>query len=237
MIEDADLHAYADGRLPPARRAEVARHLARHPEDRRRVDAWRALDAELRALALAADEPVPERLLAAARQPRRWPYAAAAAAVALLLVGGVAGWFARPATTQGFAVEAAVAHRVFSAESRHAVEVTGAESDHLVTWLAKRLGGPVPAPDLSALGYGLVGGRLLSTATGPAAQLMYEDASGARMTLFYRTDVADEAEHPWRFAETGGVTVYYWVQGGRAFGVAGTGTRAELEAAGRLATP
>ncbi|WP_416359531.1 anti-sigma factor family protein, partial [Achromobacter insolitus] len=40
-ITEADLHAYADGQLPPARRAEVETFLAAHPQDQGRVDEWR----------------------------------------------------------------------------------------------------------------------------------------------------------------------------------------------------
>ncbi len=47
-----------------------------------------------------------------------------------------------------------------------------------------RLGRPLVTPDLEPLGYRLMGGRLLAGAAGdPTAQLMYEDAAGARLNV------------------------------------------------------
>ena len=42
-----DLHAYADGRLPAARRAAVEAYLAAHPGAAAEVAAWRETDAQL----------------------------------------------------------------------------------------------------------------------------------------------------------------------------------------------
>ena len=48
-----------------------------------------------------------------------------------------------------------------------------------MTWLTKRLGAPVSAPSLSALGYELVGGRLLPGGAGPVALFMYGAPDGS----------------------------------------------------------
>jgi anti-sigma factor RsiW len=238
-IGESDLHAYVDGRLAPERRAEVDAHLAANPAERFRLEAYAAQTKALRErLDAELEEPPPPALLAAAaRPPARW---LATAAAVLLVLGGAAGWTlhsALPPTYRGsFALEAAVAHEVFSAEQRHPVEVTAGEREHLVAWLSKRLASPVPAPDLSSIGFMLVGGRLLSTDHGPAAQLMYENAGGERLTLFYRTDVRDEADTAWRFAERGDAVVYYWIQGGKGFAVTATIDRDKLVAAGDLAS-
>src|SRR5262249_59778523 len=106
-----------------------------------------------------------------------------------LLVGSAGGWLlhdqlAPPPVPASFAQEAAAAHLLYTAEVRHPVEVAGDQAGHLDQWLSKRLGGEVHAPHLSELGYRLVGGRLLSSADGPAGLFMYENANGARVTLY-----------------------------------------------------
>src|SRR5215510_15353419 len=41
-ITEQELHAYLDGELPDARRAAVEAYLREHPEDARRLEAYRA---------------------------------------------------------------------------------------------------------------------------------------------------------------------------------------------------
>ena len=89
--------------------------------------------------------------------------------------------------------DALAAHRTFTVEVRHPVEVDAAQEAHLVQWLSKRLGRPLVVPDLSATGYRLMGGRLLPAGSGPAAQLMYENGAGDRLTVYVRPGVAGEA--------------------------------------------
>ena len=60
-----------------------------------------------------------------------------------------------------------MAHAVYAPDMGRPVEVGGDNEKALVTWLTKRLGAPVSAPSLSALGYELVGGRLLPGGAGP----------------------------------------------------------------------
>ena len=49
-IIEADLHAYADGQLPEARRLEVEAYLAARPEDQARVQDWMRNNKALRDL-------------------------------------------------------------------------------------------------------------------------------------------------------------------------------------------
>nr|WP_254696190.1 hypothetical protein [Lysobacter enzymogenes] len=65
--DEHDLHAYIDGRLDPARRAEVEAWLARQPERLAELQAWQRDAQQLRA-ALAG---------AARRRNRRWTRAPA----------------------------------------------------------------------------------------------------------------------------------------------------------------
>lgn len=198
----------------------------------------RAVDAELQALfGPIADEPVPERLVRATRRPPSRRIArAAAAAIAIFMLGGGLGWLAHDriggigdegAGLADLARGAAMAHRVFAVEVRHPVEVGAADEGHLVTWLSRRLGTAVRPPPLGDLGYHLVGGRLLPGERGPAAQFMYENASGERLTL-YATTSAGTAETAFRFLQDGDTAVFYWLDRDVAYALIGTTDRARL---------
>jgi anti-sigma factor RsiW len=223
-ITEADLQGYADGRLAEGRRAQIEAWLAARPEQAERIEAYRRIGEELRSVyGPVLEEPVPERLEAAARGRRtRWwrrHGAAAAGLVVGLMLGGAAGWqlhdrrtsAGSAATEPDFARHAAVAHATYSPEVRHPVEVGADQEDHLVAWLSKRLGTPVRAPKLEDLGYSLVGGRLLPGDNGPVAHFMYESARGTRITLYLRTEMGLERETAFRYAREGNVGVFYWV--------------------------
>lgn len=186
-----ELHAYADGRLPAARRAEVEAYLAAHPGAAAEVAAWRETDAQLhRALDPLLNEPVPQRripaaILGAARRPTATGFGAmrgwrvVALSVACLAIGCGAGWLSRGVVErtmpmQRFANDALVSHVVFAPESKHIVEVPADEEAHLVTWLSRRLDAQLHVPDLRSLGYRLIGGRQTVVADAPTAMLMYE---------------------------------------------------------------
>lgn len=190
-------------------------------------------DPELQALSAALheiydpvlSEPVPAQMRPARRQPWRGAAIAAGWVTLGLAVGGVAGWLlhdARPAgASQGevpvFVRRAAVAHATYSPEVRHPVEVGADQEQHLVAWLSKRLGTPVRAPKLDAVGYHLVGGRLLPGETGPSgntspvAHFMYQCKQGTRVTLYVRTEQASNRDTAFRYSAEGNVKVFYWI--------------------------
>lgn len=87
---------------------------------------------------------------------------------------------------QRFANDALVSHVVFSPESKHMVEVPADEEAHLVTWLSRRLDAQLRVPDLTSLGYRLIGGRQTVVADAPTAMLMYEGPGGARISVQLR---------------------------------------------------
>jgi anti-sigma factor RsiW len=160
--------------------------------------------------------------------------AAAAAASVLLLAGGVGtGWWlhdrAAPIAPQepAFVVDAFSAHQVYAVEVRHPVEVGADQTDHLAAWLSRRLGFPLSVPSLTGQGFELVGGRLLPSTIGPAAQLMYQDASGRRLTCYIRAS-ADPEETAFRFAREGGLLAFYWRDRGQAWALLGELPRDEL---------
>ena len=223
-VTEADLQAYVDERLNAARRAEVEAWLAARPDEAERIADYRRLGAELRGLyEPVLREPVPGALayvLSPGR--RRWARVAAVAAWMALgaVIGGLAGWELRgerpvvaatPEVGATMAKRAAVAHATYSPEVRHPVEVGADQEAHLVAWLSKRLGAPLRAPKLEAVGYSLVGGRLLPGDTGPVAHFMYQCNRGTRVTLYVRTEAAGNRETAFRYAREGSVGVFYWV--------------------------
>ena len=222
-VIESELQAYADGRLDAVRSAAVEAWLAARPDQAERIAEYRRIAEELRATYdPVLDEPVPERLMQALRAPARWPrYAAVATWFALgIALGGLAGWQLHqtprgvaPAADVGavMARRAAIAHATYSPEVRHPVEVGADKEAHLVAWLSKRLGAPLRAPKLEAVGYSLVGGRLLPGDNGPVAHFMYQCKQGTRVTLYVRTEAMGNRETAFRYAKEGNVSVFYWV--------------------------
>lgn len=234
-IHEEELHAYVDGRLAPARAVVVEAYLAANPEVQARAQAYRAQNRALQALfGPVLDEPVPARLEETLAQRQRLPWRVAAA-LAWIAVGGMTGFllhgFLNPPVAliaTGFAERAAIAHVVYVPEVLHPVEVTAAQESHLVQWLSKRMGKELHTPDLTAFGYRLVGGRLLPGDKGPAAQFMYQDAAGARLTLYVAASGDAQQPSAFRFLEENGVNVFYWVDGKLGFALVADTDRARL---------
>jgi anti-sigma factor RsiW len=221
-ISEAELQAYADGRLPEERHKAVEAWLATRPEESERITAYRRLAHEVRsAYETMLAEPVPHRLAQAAAPRPQWRRIAAVAGwIALgIAIGAPAGWQARPERTVTqvvpdtsiFARRAAVAHATYSPEVRHPVEVGADDEQHLVNWLSKRLGVKVRAPKLDDAGMSLVGGRLLPGENGPVAQFMYQSQNGRRLTLYVRTEASRNRETAFRYARENNVGVFYWI--------------------------
>jgi len=234
-VDETMLHAYVDNELAPDDRQRVVAWLAEHPDDAASVAAWQHQADELHALFdPVLEEPIPERLNTLLTAPaRHWlPAWRAAAALALFAAGLGSGWLLRTEHMESEAasplMNAAIgAHRVFTPEVRHPVEVVAAEEAHLVSWLSKKLGHRLRAPKLGDAGFRLVGGRLLADRGRPAAQFMYEDASGLRLTLYVRQMVSDE-ETAFRYAEHEGISAFYWVDDKLGYALAGALPRERL---------
>lgn len=131
----------------------------------------------------------------------------------------------------GFARRAAVAHVVYSPDVRRPVEVGADEEQALVSWLSKRLGSEVRPPLLKAVGYELIGGRLLPGDKGPVAQFMYNDTAGQRMTLYVTREApsaADGSNTAFSFGRDGPVNVFYWVDKQFGYAISGGSDRKDL---------
>lgn len=109
---------------------------------------------------------------------------------------------------QSFA-RALAAHAIFVPEVRHPVGVDAGQQQHLVAWLSKRLSVTIRAPMLESLGFQLLGGRLLPADGQPAAQFMYQDGGGQRLTLYARRRLGGNRETAFRFAEQDGIGAFY----------------------------
>lgn len=246
VLRVEDLHALIDGQLAPERRAIVESDLKADPDAQRLVSQLIAdRDALRTALAPIQDEPIPQRLRVAnverdRRRHNRWLAVQAVAAALLLSAGGGAGWLAHEAARRNsivldqhgrwgsIAEDAIRAHNTFSVETRHPVEVFGDTNDQLTNWIAKRLGRRLPPPDLSPLGFALLGGRILPSPLGTAALLMYQAQNGERITLYLKPGEAGETAI--RSLTSGGTQVMYWVDDGCAYVITGTLDRSRMEA-------
>ncbi|PKB21822.1 anti-sigma factor family protein [Janthinobacterium sp. 64] len=243
-ISEAQLHALADGVLPEEQRAAIEAHLRAHPQDAARVDAWREQNRQLRALFdPVLDEAVPPHLMQAASPPAAngaWQRHAmqAAAAIVLVIAGGMGGWLLRgdagdgataSASPLALARSAAIAHAVYTPEVRHPVEVGVEQEAHLVQWLSKRLGTKLQPPALSTLGYHLIGGRLLpGDGDGPVAQFMYEEGTGKRLTLYVARERAGKQETAFRYTQEKDLGVFYWIDGQMGYALSARLPKAEL---------
>lgn len=239
-VTEADLHAFADGHLPAARHAEVAAFLAAHPAQQQRVDDWCAQnDALQQFLNPVLAEPLPHRLpLTPTATP--WPWRSLAAGVAIAVFSAGSAWWLRgvsdgdaqriaahASTLRGFAQRAAIAHVVYSPDVRRPVEIGADQEQALVTWLTKRMGAAVRPPDLRALGYALIGGRLLPGGKGPVAQFMFGSPQGERLTLYVTREDAGR-ETAFKFGQEGAVNVFYWVDKDFGYAISSGESRQEM---------
>jgi anti-sigma factor RsiW len=241
-IGDDDLHALIDGRLSPERKAMVEAYLSTQPALAADVAADMEISAQLRGrLAAKAEEPIPSRLriahlLAERRHAGMRPLRAIAASIVLVAAGAAIGWSANsylrppiPKIEASASRDAFAAYRTFVVEKLHPVEVRADNEAHLVQWLSRRLGKPLSAPDLTAQGYQLMGGRLLPTdGGGPAAMFMYADQSGHRLTVYARTDVSDRLAG-FRFEQQGDLSAFSWVDRDLAYVVIAKAERPILQ--------
>ena len=241
-FSERDIHMALDGELPGDERAAYEAWIDANPEMKAKSARYTADRAALRAaFAGVLDEPVPalfkqivlgEGPTKVAARHSRWWLAAAAAAV--LVVGGLGGYFAgidglgrQDGAEDQLAEEAIAAHVIYAAEQRHAVEVPASDKDHLQTWLSNRVGLKLVAPDLTANGFQLVGGRLLPAGEAKAAMLLYEDDKGERISLFVTAESTENAKGTYASAQDGPQAVY-WLDKGYGCAVVGSLPREQL---------
>ena len=245
---ERDIHMALDGELPSEERADYENWLETNPEMKARSARFDADRARLReTFAGVLDERLPARLTElvtgkAARpaaSTQRWRMAAAAAILLALGAGsgylaGIGGLGLEAQAEDELTENAITAHTIYAAEQRHAVEVGADDKDHLLGWLSKRLGVTLIAPDLTADGFQLVGGRLLPAGHTSAAMLLYEDANGNRISIYVTTEGAEKAWGVYE-QESGGASAVYWLDKGWGCAVVGTLPQEKLLEVGKKA--
>ncbi len=240
MISEEDLLAYVDAQLEEDDMVRVESWLANHPEDAAKIHAYRLQNLQLQHhFPLENFQKIPDRLLETLdlpkqktnRHARNWY--SMAASIAFIFLGTLGGWFLHDVQKQpslmqsaSFVEQAIGAHTVFVSEVRHPVEVASDQQTHLVSWLSNRLGTHLSLPDLAQAGFSLVGGRLLSEVATPAAQFMYENTAGQRLTLYVRS--AHQEDTSFRIMQKNGNTAFYWIDKQFAYAVTGPLEKAQL---------
>lgn len=243
VYSERDIHLALDGELPADDRLGYEKWLATNPDMQTLVERYEGDQGLLKeALDPLLLEPVPERLARLAGSPAgetvysNWRYLRyAAAGVALFVLGGLASYVAGPqlspnsSTLAQLADGAMQAHMIYSGEKEHVVEVSADQRDHLQGWLSNGIGIKLVAPDLRNQGYELVGGRLLPAGKGTAAQLMYQDPTGSRVSIYVMRDKT-AADSGYKVMEDGNIRTVYWLDSGYACAVTGSAPEKTLQA-------
>jgi len=231
--DEATLHAYTDGRLPPEQQADVAAWLRAHPADAARIAGWKH-DAETLRMAMAG-APMPNPHLSPARIRARWRekrrarIALAASVVLALGLGGILGWHGHALQSEPVAKpmsDALAAYRLF-AEHELALEFTAAQHEQLQTWSRRHFGEAGAVPELTTQGWHLSGGRWLSTPEGAAVMLVYEDPRGERVGLYMRPRIPNLSTTGER--RDGELIAQYWLQDNIAFALVGSAQQSPVK--------
>ena len=228
-VSDHELHAYVDGELDAQRHLEVEAWLAVHPDAATRLRGYRQIQAQLHSrfdglLTETAQPLVPASRVSFPRLAR------VAALVMLMLVSGLFGWALRPAPQMvlsgpvmtDLVQPATFAHQIYSTDLRYPVEIAANRQASLDRWLSQRMHTELRAPDLSQENLVFIGGRLLPSTNRMAAQFMYEDTQGQRLTVYVRRVADPDGVSEFRYREQDGLRVFYWIDGEMGYAVVGT---------------
>ena len=227
-VTEAELHAHVGRPVARARRAEVEEYLATHLEDAQRVRAWREQNADLRAwFDPVLAETLPARLRRAA---------SGTAQTAVRYARRSSGWISlRRVSPDGFCTitrsrsrltrwlsPIARSLRISFIPPKCVIRSRLAPNRKLI-WshgYPNASAAGLKIPQLTSLGYHLVGGRLLPGNRGPVAQFMFQDGSGQRLTLYVRRRRRGK-ETAFRYAQERGISVFYWVDGTFGYAISG----------------
>ena len=193
-ISDTEIHAYLDQQLTPEQAIEFEARLKEDKLAQKKLAEYKLIEQSLKGVYQPVlEETIPPHLLNTCTK-KSVNYLAIAASILFFVVGWLSGSQTNPLTNsfndslvQDLETPAIFAHSVYSVEKLHPVEVRADKQQHMNHWLSKRLKTPLKAPDLSQHQFELVGGRLLpSTKERMAAQFMYQNNQGERITLYIK---------------------------------------------------
>jgi anti-sigma factor RsiW len=225
-VSDEELHAYVDGELDEQRRVEVEDWLASHPWAAARVRDYGRIRERLH---VRFDQVLSEPVALPVVAPAGFDFGVllrAAAIAALALFSATLGWTLKGWSNPEPAVlaltdlvqPATFAHQVYSTDTRYPVEIPAVEQSSLNRWVSLRMHTELRAPELSAQGLSFIGGRLLPSTNRMAAQFMYEDPQGQRLTVYVRRISGQERFSGFQYREQDELHVFYWID--RAMGYA-----------------
>lgn len=258
------LSAYLDGQLPHAEITEIDRMLARDEKARTLFNRLKlGSDLGRRAFEDMLHEPVPLDLVRSIKQasadaardvrrpklvppvseaaPRRKRTRFAAAALALLVTGGCAGYLLgalqapvvaplQAGEGRNWLDDISVYHRVHSRQTRHLAEVPAAEDRYITEWLSSAVGVSFRLPDLGGSRLTFEGARLLVAGGRPTGQLLYRNEDGEVLAVYFqksdpipeRTDLTDTIRND--------LGLISWREGAANYVVVGASADPALEA-------
>ncbi|MFM0077320.1 anti-sigma factor [Paraburkholderia sediminicola] len=222
------LSAFADDELSATEHETTLVWLTTNPRAAERVASYRAQKAALTAL---FGNPLDDARCIVVRHRTPWWQQAGVAASCVAMgvaLGSAPGWMSASfaADPPVFAERADIAFAVYAPEQRHPVEVAAPQRDQLVDWLSRRLGQRLSVPSLREYGFSLIGGRLLPGESGPAAQFMYQNMAGARLTMYVAVVPKDATA--FRLFHDGNRGTFYWESQGTGCALTGLVSEAQL---------
>lgn len=122
------------------------------------------------------------------------------------------------------ALRAMEAFRTYASDDLRPVEMVGGED--MTAWLTRRVGTPIHAPDLSAMGMKLLGGRLTPDEHGAAALILYQSGSGSRIGLYVARASSDDKEL--HYAEDHVAGAVWWMERGAFYAIVGRADKVGL---------
>lgn len=212
--DEEDLHAWIDGEADDATARRVERYLAEDFQAAGRVAEMR-YDMQLLRQAMhqqqqTLETPEPHYFRRRARQQRQRRVALACVFVLSLSVGGFTGWQLKDSQMAShLPMEDAVqAYKLFGNATLTPLDVVASQQTQLASWVGRYfINGNLP-PNLEQYGFKPLGARLMATAQGPAALVMYQDPHGTRVAWYIRPLSPVKLPHGERKAED--VMAQYW---------------------------
>ncbi len=216
----------------PERHAELAAQIAASDADRALLARLRAQREDLKRLAFADAIRRP----AVRRHAGPWQVLRLGlAATIVLAVGGTAGWYVTGrylasdrVQAIAFADESAVAYQLFTATDALPAALTAQELPTLQPILAQYFGSDISIPLRIGTDFALQRLQILSDKDGPAIQVTYIGARGARIALRIGTAKAGAASSKFEWSVKDGVRICYWRSQHAKFALSGVFSREEM---------
>lgn len=215
MIPDEEhLHAWMDGELDEATAQQVEHYLAKNPQIaaqmREMRDDTQRLRQAMNRQPLNMNSVNPHYFRRRVRQQRQRKVALACLFILSLSIGGFTGWQLKDAQLSApLPMEDAVqAYKLFGDETELPLDVNASQHSELTSWVTRYfIRGALP-PNLEHYGFKPLGARLMATAQGPAALVMYQDPRGIRVAWYIRPLSQVQISQGERQAED--VMAQYW---------------------------